>query len=70
MITKSTDVLLKSKNRKRLILDVDFTEDPADGNQQYMAYNGHFGKNWFHPLLRYVTIAGQCLVESIERAYF
>jgi hypothetical protein len=45
MITRSTDVLLKRKNKKRLILDVDSTEDPAHGNQEQMAYNGHFGKD-------------------------
>jgi hypothetical protein len=45
MITRSTDALLKRKNNKRLILDVDSTEDPAHGNQEQMAYNGHFGKN-------------------------
>jgi len=55
MITKSTDVLLKRKNKKRLILDVDSTEDPAHGNQQYMAYNGHFGKNCFHPLFCFTS---------------
>ena len=55
MITKSTDVLLKRKNRKRLILDVDSTEDPAHSNQQYMTYNGHFGKNCFHPLFCFTS---------------
>jgi len=55
MITKSTDVLLKRKNRKRLILDVDSTEDPAQGNQQYIAYNGHFGKNCVHPLFCFTS---------------
>ncbi len=50
MITRSTDALLKRKNKKRLILDVDSTEDPAHGNQELMAYNGYFGKNRFHPL--------------------
>lgn len=50
MITRSTDALLKRKNKKRLILDVDSTEDPAHGNQEHMAYNGYFGKNCFHPL--------------------
>ena len=50
MITRSTDALLKRKNKKRLILDVDSTEDPAHGNQEQMAYNWYFGKNCFHPL--------------------
>lgn len=55
MITRSTDALLKRKNKKRLILDVDSTEDPAHGNQEQMAYNGHFGKNCFHPLFCFTS---------------
>jgi len=55
MITRSTDVLLKTKNKKRLILDVDSTEDPAHGSQEHMAYNGHFGKNCFHPLFCFTS---------------
>jgi hypothetical protein len=50
MITWSTDALLKRKNKKRLILDVDSTEDPAQGKQAHMPYNGHFGKHCFHRL--------------------
>ena len=59
MITRSTDALLKRKNKKRLILDVDSTEDPAHGNQEQMAYNGHFGKNCFHPLFCFTSVWGQ-----------
>jgi hypothetical protein len=55
MITRSTDALLKRKNKKRLILDVDSTEDPAHGKQEHMAYNGHFGKNCFHPLFCFTS---------------
>ena len=55
MITRSTDVLMKRKDKKRLILDVDSTEDPAHGNQEHMAYNGHFGKNCFHPLFAFTS---------------
>jgi hypothetical protein len=55
MITRSTDALLKRKNKKRLILDVDSTEDPAHGNQEQVAYNGHFGKNCFHPLFCFIS---------------
>ncbi|GAG78740.1 unnamed protein product, partial [marine sediment metagenome] len=51
----STDALLKKKNKKRLILDVDSTEDPARGNQDQMAYNGHFGKNCFHPIFCFTS---------------
>jgi len=55
MITKSTAALLKRKNKKKLILDVDSTEDPAHGHQEHMAYNGHFGKNCFHPLFCFTS---------------
>ena len=55
MITRSTDVLLKWKNKRRLILDVDSTEDPAYGSQEQMSYNGHFGKNCFHPLFCFTS---------------
>jgi hypothetical protein len=55
MITRSSDALLKWKNKRRLILDVDSTEDPAHGNQELMAYNGHFGKNCFHPLFCFTS---------------
>ena len=36
-------------------MDVDCTEDPAHGNQEHMAYNGHFGKNCFHPLFCFTS---------------
>ena len=49
-LTRSTDTLLKRKNKKRVIIDLDSTEDPAHGKQEGVAYNGHFGKNCFHPL--------------------
>ena len=41
MITGSTDVLLKWKNKRCLILDVDSTEDPAHGSQERMSF-GYF----------------------------
>jgi hypothetical protein len=59
-LTRSTDTLLKRKNKKRLIIDLDSTEDPAHGKQERVAYNGHFGKNCFHPLICF-TSEGDCL---------
>ncbi len=59
-ITRATDVLLKRKNKKRLIIDLDSTEDPAHGKQEGVAYNGHFAKNCFHPLFCF-TSDGDCL---------
>jgi hypothetical protein len=59
-LTRSTDTLLKRKNKKRLIIDLDSTEDPAHGKQEGVAYNGHFAKNCFHPLFAF-TREGDCL---------
>ena len=59
-LRRSTDALLKKKDRRRLIIDVDSTEDPAHGGQERVAYNGHFGTNYFHPLFAF-TSEGACL---------
>ena len=48
------------KDKRRLIVDVDSTEDPAHGSQERVAYNGHFGTNCFHPLFAF-TSGGVCL---------
>ena len=58
-LTRSTDTLLKRKNKKRLIIDLDSTEDPAHGKQEGVAFNGHFAKNCFHPLFCF-TSEGDC----------
>ncbi len=59
-LTRSTDTLLRRKNKNRLTIDLDSTEDPARGNQEGVAYNGHFAKNCFHPLFGF-TSEGDCL---------
>jgi len=48
-LRRPVDALLK--DRRRLIIDVDSTEDPAHGSQERVAYNGHFGLSCFHPCL-------------------
>ncbi len=57
---RTTDALLKRKNKRRLIIDLDPTEDPAHGKQEGVAYNGHFAKNCFHPVFGF-TSEGDCL---------
>ncbi len=59
-LTRSTDALLRRKNKRRLIIDLDSTEDPAHGKQEGVAYNGHFAKNCFHSLFGF-TSEGDCL---------
>jgi hypothetical protein len=59
-LTRSNDALMRRKKKQRLILDVDSTEDQAHGKQENVAFNGHFGKNCFHPLFAF-TSDGDCL---------
>lgn len=59
-LLRSMDALVKKRDKYQLIIDVDSTEDPAHGGQECMAYNGHFGKNCFHPLFCF-TSDGDCL---------
>ncbi|MGC2693866.1 MAG: IS1380 family transposase, partial [Desulfobaccales bacterium] len=59
-LIRTADALLKRKNKRRLIIDLDSTEDPAHGKQEGVAYNGHFAKNCFHPLFCF-TSEGDCL---------
>lgn len=60
VLRRSIDALLRKKGRGRVILDLDSTEDPAHGRQEGVAYNGHFGKNCYHPLFCF-TSDGDCL---------
>ncbi|MGO9121369.1 MAG: IS1380 family transposase [Desulfomonilaceae bacterium] len=59
-LMRSNDALMGRKKRQRLVVDVDSTEDPAHGKQENAAFNGHFGKNCFHPLFAF-TSDGDCL---------
>jgi hypothetical protein len=54
-LTRSNDALMKRKKKQRLIVDVDSTEHPAHGKQEHVAFNGHFGKNCFHPLFAFTS---------------
>ncbi|MGA7579055.1 MAG: transposase [Desulfobaccales bacterium] len=59
-LTRATDALLRRKNKRRMIIDLDSTEDPAHRKQEGVAYNGHFPKNCFHSLFGF-TGEGDCL---------
>ena len=59
-IWRSTDSLIRRINKQLLTIDLDSSEDPAHGNQECIAYNGHFGKNCFHPIFAF-TSEGACL---------
>ncbi len=49
-LSRSADSLLRRRNKRRLIIDVDSTEDPVHGNQEGAAFNGYFEQVCYHPL--------------------
>jgi hypothetical protein len=54
-LMRSNETLMRRKKKQRLIVDVDSTEDPAHGKQENVAFNGHSGKNCFHPLFAFTS---------------
>jgi hypothetical protein len=54
-LTRSNDALMRRKKKQRLILAIDSIEDPTHGRQKNVAFNGHFGKNCFHPLFAFTS---------------
>jgi hypothetical protein len=49
-LSKSADTLLRRRNKRRLIIDVDSTEDLVHGKQEGAAFNGYFEQVCYHPL--------------------
>ncbi len=64
-VLREADALIEKKDKYRFILDVDSTEDPAHGKQEGCVYNGHFGKNCFHPIVAF-TGDGDCLAAELR----
>ena len=50
MVSRSAETLLRRRNKRRLVIDVDSTEDPVHGNQEGAAFNGYFEQVCHHPL--------------------
>ncbi len=50
MISRTADTLLRRRNKRRLIIDVDSTEDPVHGKQEGAAFNGYFDQICYRPL--------------------
>jgi hypothetical protein len=42
---------LKKKRAKKIVLDLDSTDDPTHGQQEFSFYHGYFGHYVYHPLL-------------------
>jgi hypothetical protein len=56
-------------NTKRVILDVDASEDPCHGQQEFEFFNAHYGSHCYLPLLLHITADGdrQRLVAAMLR---
>lgn len=68
LLGRSTEALVKKLGKRRLILDVDSTDDPAHGHQEQVAYNGHFGKSCYHPLFAFSS-DGTCLGATLRAGH-
>lgn len=53
-------------NPKRIVLDLDGTDDPAHGKQEGVAYHGFYGQYMYHPLLVFDGDTGQ-LITAVLR---
>ncbi len=49
-LSLSGDTLLRCRNKKRIILDLDSTNDPVHGSQESASFNGYYKEMCYHPL--------------------
>jgi hypothetical protein len=54
-LSRCADTLLRRRNKGRLIIDVDSTDDPVHGNQEGAAFNGYFEQVCYHPLFCFTS---------------
>jgi len=57
----------KKRRAKRIILDLDGTDDPTYGNQQLTFFHGYYDQYMYHPLVIYDADTGE-LVTAVLRA--
>lgn len=50
-----------------IVLDVDSTEDPTYGQQEFSFYNGHYERSVYHPLLVFERATGYLLAAHLRR---
>jgi len=54
------------KNRKRIIIDIDATDDPTHGNQQMSMFNGYYGHFMYNELFFHDGQTGQIIVPVLR----
>ncbi len=54
------------KNRKKIIIDIDATDDPTHGNQQLSMFNGYYGQFMYNELFFHDGETGQIIVPVLR----
>lgn len=54
------------KNRKKIIIDIDATDDPTHGNQQLSMFNGFYGQFMYNELFFHDGETGQTIVPILR----
>jgi hypothetical protein len=54
-LSRSAGTLLRRGKKRRLIIDVDSTDNPVCGNQEGAAFNGYFDQVCYHPLFCFTS---------------
>jgi len=57
---------LKKSRRKKIILDLDSTDDPTHGQQEFSFYHGYFRSRVYHPLLIFDAETGDLVVALLR----
>ena len=58
---------LRKSGRRRIVLDLDSTDDPTHGQQEFSFYHGYFRRHIYHPLLVLDAETGD-LIAAVLRA--
>ncbi|MDA2926866.1 IS1380 family transposase [Acidobacteria bacterium AH-259-G07] len=57
---------LKKRGPKKVVLDLDSTDDPTHGQQEFTFYHGYFNEYMYHPLLIFDAETGE-LISGVLR---
>jgi hypothetical protein len=56
----------RKKKPKRIILDIDGTDDPTYGNQQLTFFHGYYDQYMYHPLVIYDADTGELITAALR----
>ncbi len=58
---------LKKRRPKRIVLDLDSTDDPTHGQQEFSFYHGYYGTHMLHPLLIFDAETAELICAVLRR---